>query len=90
MGTVGWGDRQDVGLDPHCKGQGWESGMPYPHQQMGRAPPNLFRAHSKGSANVTEQMSHWRTRLAASATCSKAAYSKTFTLPGSGVWGPVH
>jgi hypothetical protein len=45
---------------------------------MGKAPSNLFRTHSKGSANVTEQMSHCRTMLAAPATSNKAACSKAF------------
>lgn len=40
-------------------GLGWEAVYaPPPTQQMAKAPSNLFRAHSKGPANVAEQMSH--------------------------------
>lgn len=61
-------------------GQGCEAGYaPPPTQQMGKAPSNLFR---KGSATVTEQMSHCRTMLAAPATGNKAACSKAFLSQG--------
>lgn len=64
-------------------GQGWEAAYaPPPSQQLGKAPSNLSRAHSKGSANVTEQMSHWGTMLAAPATSNKTACSKAFVSQG--------
>lgn len=56
-----WEDRQEAGLDPHCNGQQWVAAYaPTPSRQMGRAPSNLLKVHSKGSVNVTEQVSHWR------------------------------